>query len=283
MMTSKLRRSFEIYENEGVISAFKASRDYLVKRCWGPTETIFWDWHGGQQDIHLGDVSIKIDATSERGGPKFRARHRTERFAIENLLDILHPDDYFYDIGANIGNYSCFAAKKIHHGGIIAFEPHPPNRIQLEKNLQYNRDTETLAEIFEVALSNEEGLIEFSSPSSDRPGVGSPKINPSGYSVKLRSVPGDQFISERSLPQPNVVKIDVEGAEQLVIEGLEKSLSNSDCRAIVCEVHLSKKNRPSEIEEGSIYDNIIEQLRALGFSIDSSRRKGGEVLVFGSK
>jgi len=48
---------------------------------------------------------------------------------------------------------------------------------------------------------------------------------------------GDDFISNNYLTIPNVIKIDVEGAELEVLKGLEDTIKQKKCRAIFCEVH----------------------------------------------
>ncbi|WP_189319175.1 FkbM family methyltransferase [Halolamina pelagica] len=82
-------------------------------------------------------------------------------------------------------------------------------------------------EILDVALSDSVGNIEFSQPTEDDVGYGSSSIeaNESEATIEVPTTTGDHLIAGGKIPAPNVVKIDVEGSEPLVLEGLEKSLS----------------------------------------------------------
>jgi FkbM family methyltransferase len=57
----------------------------------------------------------------------------------------------------------------------------------------------------------------------------------------VETVRGDSIISREGLESPDVVKIDVEGAEGLVIAGMSNSLSR--CRRIYCEIHIGNKEK----------------------------------------
>jgi predicted RNA methylase len=58
-----------------------------------------------------------------------------ERAILEDLLRSLEPDDVFYDIGANVGTYTCFAASKLVPNAVVAFEPEPKNATRLREDL----------------------------------------------------------------------------------------------------------------------------------------------------
>lgn len=152
---------------------------------------------------------------------------------LSDLLEELKPEHTFYDIGANTGVYTCLAAQNCSQ--VVSFEPYPPNITVLKENIKLNAGN---VSVFEVALSNETGYIGFSSPDTPIPGYGKGSINKSGDN-QVRSVCGDELIDQEAIPQPNIIKIDVEGAESLVIDGLKKTLSDTRCRVVYCEVHIS--------------------------------------------
>jgi len=70
---------------------------------------------------------------SQAAREKAESHCRRESELLSDLIDTLEPDDVFWDVGANIGVFSCFAAQKLIDGSVIAFEPFPPNVQQLEK------------------------------------------------------------------------------------------------------------------------------------------------------
>ena len=81
-------------------------------------------------------------------------------------------------------------------------------------------------------------------------------------------ISGDSLIDRDDLPSPDVVKIDVEGAELQVIQGLSSALANA--RVVYCEVH------PQHVDEEDVFD----ALRSLGFTVERlGTREGGHSFV----
>ena len=85
------------------------------------------------------------------------------------FLNRLRPDDVFYDIGGNVGIYTVLAANILGGGRVIAFEPFPPNRRELGRNIALN---DSDAEVLEVALADETGEAAFTSPAGCEEGCG---------------------------------------------------------------------------------------------------------------
>jgi FkbM family methyltransferase len=197
---------------------------------------------------------------------------------IEFLDSRLRPGDVVYDVGGNIGVCSVFAAKKVSvRGEVLTFEPAP----QAYEDLQHNTELNQLSNLraFEVALADFSGCgdlftgddLLFSSLATARKGQTKTQT--------VRVVEGDRFREEKSLPQPNLVMIDVEGCEYGVIRGLRRTLSNPACTAVTCEVHPTLL--PSRVEPG----NVLELLRSCGFAkIDIHPWSGiPEFFAFASK
>lgn len=86
-----------------------------------------------------------------------------------------------------------------------------------------------------------------------RIGIGANSLLKSSNSEFLQTVnifPGDYIVKERNLPLPKAIKIDVEGFEYPVINGLKDTLSHETCKLVCCEVHpapFSNNINPSEI------------------------------------
>lgn len=195
-----------------------------------------------------------------------QSRLQSEREMLTDLLDELNDDDVFYDVGANTGLYTCFAAKKISSGEVIAFEPYPPNVDELRRNAALNDKHIT---VLEIALSDHSDTVEIATPETSTPGYGAASMAADQDGESVRALRGDELVNDGDIPPPTVVKIDVEGAEPLVVDGLAASLSNSRCRLIYCEVHL-----PSSAPRGSIYDHgvdtsdMVGRFEEIGFSVE---------------
>lgn len=190
-----------------------------------------------------------------------------EEETIVKFLDHIQPSDVVYDIGANIGMYACFVATQLDSkdGHLVAVEPHPSNVQRLEENLRNNATCDF--SVLESALGDEEGEVKLVDE-GDIPGVGTHQINQSGdIKVEQRSV--DSLVSDSEIPPPDVVKIDVEGAEARVLEGFGDVLDT--VRVLFCEIH------PEMMEDfGDDPESLESVLTDAGFSTINRLERGGE-------
>lgn len=181
----------------------------------------------------------------------------SEKDELADLLSELRPTDTFYDIGAHVGIYTCYASQIINEGQVVAFEPVPTNITRLRENLRLNSVS---ADVHSVALSDEAKQLEMD-VDSDKPGtIGHLSKNTAEESETITSVIGDDYIQENNIPLPDVMKMDVEGAECKVLRGLEDSLS--ECRLIYSEVSDSLHTYGDSEEE------LIEMLQDMGFEVE---------------
>jgi FkbM family methyltransferase len=181
-----------------------------------------------------------------------RGRFKSEKIELQDFINEISEGDTVYDIGANTGLYTLFAAKSCPSAEVIAFEPYPPNLKILKQDVARNQLQNV--EIVDVALSDSVGNIEFKQPKEDDIGYGSSAIetNKSEVTTEVPTTTGDRLIADDKLPEANIIKIDVEGSESLVIEGLRNKLSNPNCRVVYCEIHLpGVDHRPSAEDFGS--------------------------------
>ncbi len=124
-----------------------------------------------------------------------------------------------YDMGANVGYYSLIASVLLGRmGGVIAFEPDVRNISFLRRHLSLNHINNV--EIMEAAVSDQSGTGVFCQEPSRSMGRLSDESG-----VAVRTVALDDFIRESHFPKPDVMKIDVEGAEMRVLRGAERILS----------------------------------------------------------
>ncbi|NNN21769.1 MAG: FkbM family methyltransferase [Acidimicrobiales bacterium] len=124
----------------------------------------------------------------------------------------LKEGDAFYDVGANIGVYTVFAACL--GANVTAFEPAKDTVALLYENIELNRFTNV--KVFEAAASDTKGQATFT---SNLDCVN--RFDPDGIE-KVETVLLDDIIGSQ---QVSGMKIDVEGYEQYVLQGAKVALS----------------------------------------------------------
>ncbi len=131
------------------------------------------------------------------------------------LHDLLTSEDVFVDIGANIGFFTVIAAQA--GATVHAFEPDETNYQRLLRNLKLNGFKEPQVKTYRCALSDKSGHATLYRSLTDNYGRVSlvSEKSPDGYEVPLRRL--DDILT--SFDQRYVVKVDVEGAEVLVLDG----------------------------------------------------------------
>ncbi len=141
-----------------------------------------------------------------------------EKFIVQNLT----AQDTYFDIGANIGLTTLLAAQVA--GKIYAFEPEPRAYSRLQAHIRLNKLTNT--EAYQLAISNREGSAALyqcinndGSHSMDQEFMAT-----IGNTYAAPIVVPTQPLNSLSLPMPTLVKIDVEGHEQAVLEGMTNYL-----------------------------------------------------------
>jgi FkbM family methyltransferase len=187
--------------------------------------------------------------------------YRTVRYGGEleftkMMVDSLHREDIFYDIGACVGLVAIHAARRCQH--VFAFEPDPYYQNRLSRNIKLNGLTNI--EVISWAVSQESGTVGLYTSGE---GENAPCLKPIGHEhavlVKVNSI--DNAIAEGSIPAPHVIKIDIEGAETDALAGMERLLlSKKAPRKIFLEIHprmLSVFNSSQE--------DVFERLRNSGY------------------
>lgn len=172
-----------------------------------------------------------------------------------------------WDVGAHIGYHSlCFAALVGERGSVISFEPTAASHERLQKNVERNAALKDRIRTFQMALSDKRGELSFVySDGVDIRNTAShlsdaiPPSEADEYeNFKTTTVPTagvDELISAENLPFPDLMKIDVEGAEFLVLQGARETL---------------KKHRPHllvEIHNISMMFQSQELLHELGYKM----------------
>jgi len=192
--------------------------------------------------IKSGPVRIRIDNHTQLWGVnewEVKRLRRYEEEVFNILYRIIQPGQAIYDIGANLGQYSIWFSRAVRsQGHVYCFEANPVCVYLLQVNLDLNQANN--CEIFPVALSSRKESIDFTinygnsalGITRDSPFY-APKI---GHEIIVMSRSLDELVVTFNLRRPDLIKIDVEGAEDSLIKGMENTLIQHQ-PIILIEVH----------------------------------------------
>ena len=166
--------------------------------------------------------------------PRFLSAEQPEAHVVHWILKSLDRGGTFFDVGAHYGWLSMVAAQHAGPGGtIVAFEASPVlhsilsfhkrvNRLQ-QLRLVYNVISNASEERTSFFLVND-GLSFRNSLVIGDEGV--PYLEPgSRKRIEVQSITLDDYVMSSGVI-PDLIKIDVEGAEGLVLEGAKRTLQN---------------------------------------------------------
>jgi FkbM family methyltransferase len=180
-----------------------------------------------------------------------------------NLVNSLLPSSskgVFVDVGANVGAMTLLAYSTQKTEQIIAFEPSHRYCSAWHNNISRNKvDNATL---IQTAVGDFDGIINFrvdpAMPLNNKIDKG--KIHFSSQTQTVRVVTLDSIFKSLNLPIIHLLKIDVEGAEPLVIRGAESLLKQKKIHNILFEFIVEFIEDMDE----SAYD-LIEKISDFGF------------------
>lgn len=171
------------------------------------------------------------------------------------------------DVGANVGQSITFFRRIFSKSVIYAFEPHPGCYSLLRRKFQEN------VHLFDFAISDSDKTVSFFiSPMSETSSLSLPAIDSKWFKLKNRilgltqddsyeevqvnSRSLDSFLHEHHLANIDLLKIDVEGAEYLVLLGAKNALGKGRIKAIQLEIHHDDLRKSDEQEIQTFLSNL---------------------------
>lgn len=153
------------------------------------------------------------------------------------MVRAVRPGHVFYDVGANVGYFTLVAARMVGDAGrVIAFEPVPGCADAVRRNAALNELTHVT--VREEALGDRVGRAELQVVAEASWSVLS-EVHTHAAARELLEVDVttvDALVHAGTIPPPDVVKLDVEGAELLAIEGMRETIA-AHRPTLICEVH----------------------------------------------
>jgi len=223
-------------------------------------------------DIRVGDLNLRCRFADNYTEKKYVfTPWRYDRAEREALAAGVRHGGTFLDIGANIGLYSLLALKAMgqNEGQVFSFEPNPKALERLRFNLNANPQLGNhRASIVPYAVSDACHTLRLSNYSRNLgEGMVSRNVveNASTDVVEIQSKPLLTLTEENGISEIKVLKIDVEGHEDLALMPfLEKAPDYLLPKLIILEESPEKWS-----------SNLIERLHERGYDRNSSNTKNG--------
>lgn len=160
----------------------------------------------------------------------------SEQHVQDTLANVTPTGGVVYDIGANVGFFTLLASRLVGpSGAVVAFEPVRENVRVLERNLQMNPSTNV--RVRPEAVGDRPGEAELvNADNSVAARLRGPGDEADAIVTRVPVVSLDDLVRDGVIPPPDVVKVDVEGAEVSVLRGMA-SILHEMAPTIVCETH----------------------------------------------
>jgi len=196
-------------------------------------------------------------------GQKTYIKNRMDRIMSKEPETIMwinsfEKDSVFFDVGANIGIYTLYSAV-IRENTVYSFEPHSASYKNLLDSINLNKLEKCHA--YCVALSNQISLSNINVKNMHE-GVADNKVGQRGdYYHGCTEMHLDYLVGKSILPQPDYIKIDVDGFEDRVIKGSLATLQK--CKSALIEID----NKHIE---------FVQKIKDLGLALQSQHKRNEE-------
>ena len=182
---------------------------------------------------------------------------------VRTFCTWLRPDGIFYDIGGNVGYYALMANRFIDTGKIYSFEPLPFLRSIFEQHIELNKRhvQHSNINILPFAISDHEKEVSFSNDINQRDGntyiTSSENFTRAKDSITVKCYSIDELL-QQGYAAPDIIKIDVEGAELDVLNGAINTLKQYKPYILLAthDCHLP-----------GVKDQCLHILQSLGYTV----------------
>ena len=170
-------------------------------------------------------------------------------------INTFSDKDVLWDIGANVGVYSLYAA--LRNISVLSFEPSPANYYVLNRNIEVNKMDNRISALC-MAFNDVTRLDSLHMLTTELGGAQSSFAEPVNWRGKrftasfkqaMIGFSVDDFQQQFNPVFPNHIKIDVDGIENKIINGAKKTLSDKRVKSILVELDSSREIYCEEVVE----------------------------------
>lgn len=254
-MLSKIRLIIDEVRDEGLGAGIRSIAKYLIFHLRGrvrPNEKYF--------RVSIDDWHMYVDRHDSALGRPLAFYGKREKIESDLMKRQLHDGMVVLDIGANIGYYVLMEAHAVGDQGFIyAVEPFPNNVELLNRNIALN-NVQDRVEVSQLAMSDQigESLLEVGKTNNLhrlKSPTESETLPDSISEIKVKTSTVDEFLKNRR--HVDLVRMDIEGFEGPVIDGMQGLLESDSPPIIVIEVHPTTYHLPG-LDFGVRIHKLIE-------------------------
>jgi FkbM family methyltransferase len=241
----------------------------LITNTANRNKPIFYGFPGGVTVIQMKDFIMGVPSEEWRLAIFLSIYGRFEFGTEDFFVSILKEGMNVVDVGANLGIYTLHAlASKCF---VYSYEPTPRIFKILQDNIGINGfEPEGRATVYNLAVSDVEGAMKLAVYDNINGHNTFFPDNADDQTIEVKTVSLDHHLSH--LEHIDVVKIDVEGAEQWVLKGMKRIILNNPEIKIIMEfapVHIKRS--------GSDPSDFIREIRDMGLDIQLIDEETGKI------
>jgi FkbM family methyltransferase len=195
------------------------------------------------------------------------------------VINFLQPEMCFFDIGANLGQYTLLGAQCVGpKGEVHSFEPNKRIFAELSFNVQLNGFNDR-CNLNRAAVADKAGLAKipvYKAGAEVYTSLGSFRVDKylTGNFEEVPTITLDDYLLQHNIDQIDLIKMDIEGAELLALQGAQKLLSKWDAPVILLEIGES-----SSVGFGYHGKDIWDFLMAMGYKLFMIGRNGETISI----
>ena len=198
-----------------------------------------------RKKVRINNLTFTLSCTNWITHFRWYTFKKKEPETIYFINNFIKDRDIFFDIGANIGVFSIYAAKLYKNLQVISIEPESSNLSILKENIIENKLSKQILS-YSLAISDKVGLSKLHLQDF-APGAalhtenkGEIKFSAEGkhpilWAEGISTVTLDYFCEETKR-FPNIIKIDTDGNEKKILKGAKTTLKNPALRSIIMEM-----------------------------------------------